>query len=245
MKILLLTSVALLLASPALADKMKSNPLTPSEYLDSVRTLDEKYAALRGEKEIELAELRQQKEQKEKELADLESSIKSAKDELTETLNRNNSRKIQAGLPVEMDSAPQKVKLSMEAGTVRIWPAPRPFMNASVGLLKAKPVAGGGTGNVTVNVGDGHGDASDGHGGASDSSVLSVRPGDGDANNADLVISAHEEGFGNIILTDKKGEVIADLQVQVVGHAKPIKSSAASGDKACTKFPNLCPTGVQ
>jgi hypothetical protein len=212
MKILLLTSAALLLASPALADKMKSNPLTPSEYQDSVRTLDEKYTALRGEKEIELADLR-------KELADLESRINSAKEELNETLNRNNSRKIQAGLPAKMDSAPQKVKLFMEPGTVRVWPAPRPFTSASVGLLNAKRSGGD----------------------ASDASVLSARPSDGDANNADLVISAYEEGFGNIILTDKKGEVIADLQVQVGGQAKPIKPS---GGEACTKFPNLCPTNI-
>jgi hypothetical protein len=228
MKILLLTSAALLLASPALADKMGSNPLTPSEYQARVQTLDEKYDALRGQKEIELANLVQQKE---KELADLESRIAKAKEELNEELNRNSSRKLQAGLPSEIGSAPQKVKLFMEAGTVRIWPAPRPFMSASVGVLKAKPSDATKPSDAAK--------PSDG-----DASVLSARPSDGDANNADLVINAYEEGFGNIILTDKKGEVIADLQVEVGGHAKPEKPSAASGGEACTKFPNLCPTST-
>src|SRR5262249_20384769 len=186
MKILLLTSVVLLLSSPALADKMGSNPLTPSEYNDSVRTLDEKYAALRQQRENEYAALR---EQKEKELAALEARITSAKEELTEALNRNNTRKIQAGLPAEIDSAPQKVRLLMEPGTVRVWPAPRPFMSAIVG-----------------------------------SKVLDAKPGDGDVGNADLVISALEEGYGNIILTDKQGEVIADIQVQV-GRENKMKGS--------------------
>jgi clan AA aspartic protease (TIGR02281 family) len=187
MKKLLLTSAVLLLASPALADKMGSNPLTPSEYNDSVRTLDEKYAALRQQRENEYAALR---EQKQKELAALEARITSAKEELTrareelaEALNRNNSRKIQAGLPAEIDSAPQKVRLLMEPGTVRVWPAARPFMSVIVG-----------------------------------SKVLDAKPSDGDAGNADLVITAQEEkGYGNIILTDEKGEVIADIQVKV-GH---------------------------
>src|SRR5262249_6527168 len=160
MKKLLLTSAVLLLSSPALADKMGSNPLTPPEYNDSVRTLDEKYAALRQQRENEYASLR---EQKEKELAALEARITSAKEELTEALNRKNTRKIQAGLPVEIDSAPQKVRLLMEPGTVRVWPAPRPFMSAIVG-----------------------------------SKVLDAKPGDGDVGNADLVISALEEGYGNI-----------------------------------------------
>src|SRR5262249_3291915 len=186
MKILLLTSVVLLLSSPALADKMGSNPLTPSEYNDSVRTLDEKYAALRQQRENEYAALR---EQKEKELAALEARITSAKEELTEALNRNNTRKIQAGLPAEIDSAPQKVRLLMEPGTVRVWPAPRPFMSAIVG-----------------------------------SKVLDAKPSDGDVGNADLVISAREEGYGNIILTDKQGEVIADIQVQV-GRENKMKGS--------------------
>jgi hypothetical protein len=57
------------------------------------------------------------------------------------------------------------------------------------------------------------------------------------------VISAHEEGFGNIILTDKKGEVIADIQVKV-GDPKAIKPSLASGGEACTKFPNLCQRSI-
>jgi hypothetical protein len=109
----------------------------------------------------------------------------------------------------------------MEPGTVRIWPAPRPFMSASVGLLNAKP--------------------SDAKPSDGDASVLSVRPSDGDAGNADLVISAHAEGFGNIILTDAKGAVIADIQVEV-GHPKPIKPSLASGGEACARFPNLCQT---
>jgi clan AA aspartic protease (TIGR02281 family) len=186
MKILLLTSAALLLTSPAFAgDRMMNNPLTPSEYEARVLTLDEKYAALRQQKENEYAALR---EQKEKELADLKARITSAKEELTrareelaEALNRNNSRKIQAGLPAEIDSAPQKVRLLMEPGTVRVWPAPRPFVSAIVG-----------------------------------SKVLDAKP--SDAGNADLVISAQEEeGYGNIILTDEQGKVIADIQVQV-GH---------------------------
>jgi hypothetical protein len=213
MKILLLTSAVLLLTSPApTADKLGSNPLRPSKYEDSVRTLDEKYAALRGEKEIELAKLR-------KELTDLESRINSAKEELAETLNRSNSRKIQAGLPAEIDSPPKKVALFMEPGTVRIWPAPRPFSSADVGLLNAK------SGDAKPRGGD--------------VSVLSARPSDGDASNTDLVISAHEEGFGNIILTDKKGELIADLRVQV-GHPKQVQSPPASAGDACTRFPTLC-----
>jgi hypothetical protein len=208
MKILLLTSAALLLTSPALAaDKLGSNPLTPSKYEEVVRTLDEKYAALRGEKEIELANLR-------KELADLETRIKSAKEELAETLNRSNNRRIEAGLKTEVNSAPQKVSLFMEPGTVRIWPAPRPFSSASV---NAKP------GDAKTSAGN----------------VLSARPSDGDASNADLVISAHETGFGNIILTDKNGELIADLQV-TVGHPKREQSPPASAGDSCTRFPTLC-----
>jgi hypothetical protein len=94
----------------------------------------------------------------------------------------------------------------MEPGTVRIWPAPRPFDSASVGLLNAKP-SNGAKPKDGARPNDG------------DASVLSVRPSDGDTSNADLVISAHEERLGNIILTNKRGEVIADLQVQV-GHPK-------------------------
>ena len=164
-KAMLLTSAALLLASPVLADKMVSNPLTPSEYKARVLTLDEKYAALR--------------QQRENELAALESRITHAREELRETSNRNNGRKIWAGLPAEIDSAPQEVKLTMERGTLRVWPAPRPFTSVTVGSeeLEAKP---------------------------------------GDAGNVDLVISAQKKGYGNIILTDEQGKVIADIQVDVV-----------------------------
>src|SRR5262249_17942624 len=118
MKAMLLTSAALLLASPALADKMVSNPLTPSEYQARVQTLDEKYAALR--------------QQRENELAALELLVTRAREELAEVLNKNNSLKIQAGLQVHTDSAPQKVPLFMEPGTVRVWPAPRPFKSVIV-----------------------------------------------------------------------------------------------------------------
>lgn len=185
MKILSLMSAALLLATPVLADKMRSNPLTPPEYQTRVLTLDEKYQALRQQKENEYATLRQQKEN---ELAELKSQIARAKEEiarakeeLDEVLNRNNTRRIQAGLTAEIDSAPKKVRLRMEPGTVRVWPAPRPFMSATVG-----------------------------------SDVLDAKPVDGDVGNADLVITAREkEGFGNIILTDTKGEVIANIEVQV------------------------------
>src|SRR5262249_28195419 len=48
-------STAPLLASPAPADKMVGNRLTPSEYQARVLTLDEKYDALRQQKENELA----------------------------------------------------------------------------------------------------------------------------------------------------------------------------------------------
>jgi len=185
MKAMLLTSTALLLASPALADKMVSNPLTPSEYQARVLTLDEKYAALSQQKENEYAALRQQKEN---ELAALESRITGAREELArvreelaEAWNRNNSRKIQAGLPAAIDSAPQKVRLLMEPGTVRVWPAPRPFKSMIVpdGLKVVDAVVG--------------------------------------ETDAHVVISAKEEGYGNIILTDEQGEVIANIQMQV-GH---------------------------
>jgi Pilus formation protein N terminal region len=208
MKILLLTSAALLLASPALADKMVNNPLTPSEYKARVLTLNVQYA--QKEKELaaleseELAEacnknnnrkiqaglpaeidsapqkvnrarvltLDEEYQQRKNELAALESRI-------AEACNKNNSRKIQAGLPAEIDSAPQKVRLLMERGTIRVWPAPRAFTTVIVG-----------------------------------SEELDAKP--SDAGNADLVISAQKKGYGNIILTDEQGKVIADIQVQVV-----------------------------
>src|SRR5215831_11296902 len=182
-KTMLLTSAALLLTSPALAaDKMVSNPLTPSEYQARVQTLDEKYA----QKEKELAALESEYQQRVLTLnekyaaleAALESRITRAREELTETLNKNNSRNIQAGLPAEIDSAPQKVLLHMERGTVRVWPAPRPFSSVIVS-----------------------------------SNVLGAKP--GRFGNADLEISAQEEGSGNIILTDQQGKVIADIQVRV------------------------------
>jgi Flp pilus assembly secretin CpaC len=230
-KAMLLTSAALLLASPAFADKMVSNPLTPSEYQARVQTLDEKYAALRQQKEHELRDLQLRidrareelnknnslkiqassspaladkmvsnpltpseykggvltldekyaalRQQKENELAALESRIARAREELAEARNRNNSRKIQAGLPAEIDSAPQKVRLLMERGTIRVWPAPRPFTTVFVGSVD----------------------------------VLDAKV--SDAGNADLVISAQEEGSGNIILIDEQGKVIADIQVRV------------------------------
>jgi Flp pilus assembly secretin CpaC len=208
MKILLLTSAALLLASPALADKMVNNPLTPSEYKARVLTLNVQYA--QKEKELaaleseELAEacnknnnrkiqaglpaeidsapqkvnrarvltLDEEYQQRKNELAALESRI-------AEACNKNNSRKIQAGLPAEIDSAPQKVRLLMERGTIRVWPAPRPFTTVFVGSVD----------------------------------VLDAKV--SDAGNADLVISAQEEGSGNIILIDEQGKVIADIQVRV------------------------------
>ena len=77
MKAMLLTSTALLLASPALADKMVSNPLMPSEYQARVLTLDEKYAALRQQKENELAAL-------ESRITGAREELARAREELTE-----------------------------------------------------------------------------------------------------------------------------------------------------------------
>jgi hypothetical protein len=150
MKKLLLTSAVLLLASPALADKMVSNPLTPSEYQARVLTLDEKYAALRQQRENELAALEARitriREQSKNELAVLQARIKEAKDKLREVLNKNNSLKIKAGLPPAIDSEPQEVQLFMKPGDVHVWPAPRAFTSVVVGnpsALDVKPSDGG------------------------------------------------------------------------------------------------------
>jgi Flp pilus assembly secretin CpaC len=78
-----------------------------------------------------------------------------------------------------LTSAALLLLLHMKLGTVRVWPAPRPFTSIVVG----------------------------------NTNVLDAKPSDG--GNADLVISAQEEGSGNIILTDEQGRVIADIQVRV------------------------------